>query len=93
MLAGLEGERDGAAHSLKDFGVNLGFQRSLEFLSSIKVAGEEGTAKVKWVCERVAFSCVDPISLAELLQNLRTDLPQSLLHLVFQRRRLDATRF
>jgi hypothetical protein len=88
-------ERKGllAEYPVESFGVKQYLLHSLKFLSSIKVNGEEGTAKVKWVRERVAFSRVDPTSLEELLQSLRTDLPERLFHLVLQRRRLDTTGF
>jgi hypothetical protein len=69
------------------------FSARLNFSQASRSPGKKAQRQVKWVRERVAFSRVDPISLVELLQSLRTDLPQRLLHLVFQRCRLDATRF
>jgi hypothetical protein len=41
MLAELEGKRDGAAHLLKGFLGDGGFQRPLKFLPGIGVAGEK----------------------------------------------------
>jgi hypothetical protein len=47
MLAGLEGEGDGAPHLLQRLGVNLGLKRPLEFLPRLIIAGEEGLADVE----------------------------------------------
>jgi hypothetical protein len=69
------------------------FSARLSFSQASRSPGRKAQQKVEQVSERIAFSCLGPTSLVNLLHHLRTDLTERFLHLVLQRRWLDATGF